>query len=325
MVFDLGSETILESGSSLASRDEATTKIALIGFGEAAEAFLEGWRSEGLPLAITAYDNKTDAGVEEIRTAKWADYRRADVGGMATMGAALGAADIVFSLVTADQALNAARKATAHIEAGAIYFDCNSCAPATKREAAARIERGGGRYVDVAVMAPVRPGLHRTPLLVCGPHADAANETLAGLGMNATAVSDDVGGASSAKMIRSVIMKGLEALVLECLLAGERAGVTDTVLASLDQTYPGFDWQKRSHYMLERMARHGTRRAAELEEVASTLRDLGIVPTMTTAAADWQRRVGGLGHRATEHGADLMSHLAGALGRQPAGAGSRAA
>lgn len=271
-----------------------TGKVALIGFGEAASALLAGWRSS--PLAarrpVAAFDVKTDARDEAVRAAKRQDYTRAVVEGATAIGEALAGATVVFSTVTADQALAAARSAAACLPAHALYFDCNSCAPGTKREAARVIDQAGGRYVDLAVMAPVHPALHKTPMLMSGPHTEAAAEALTALDMSATRVPGEVGRASSIKMIRSVMMKGLEALVAECVLAGRRAGVADIVLESLDKTYPGFDWKRRSAYMLERVMTHGVRRAAEMREVARTVDDLGLSSVMSRSAVDWQQAIG---------------------------------
>ena len=95
-------------------------------------------------------------------------------------------------------------------------------------------------------------------------------------------------------------MKGLEALVCECVLAGEKAGVIETVLDSLDDSYPGFDWRKRSAYMLERVMTHGIRRAAEMREVALTVDLLGLKGEMSRASVYWEQTIGELGLRATE-------------------------
>ena len=117
--------------------------------------------------------------------------------------------------------------------------------------------------------------------------------------MSAAEYEGPVGAASSVKMIRSIMMKGLEALVCECVLAGQKAGVIETVLDSLDDTYPGFDWKKRSAYMLERMMTHGVRRAAEMREVALTVDLLGSTGAMSRASVGWQQRIGELGLRAS--------------------------
>lgn len=298
--------------------ENAVHKIAFIGFGEAANAFVEGWGSD-ISQRVAAFDIKTDDADGTISAAKWSDYRRAGIGGRATLAETLENAAVAFSLVTADQALVAAEQAARVIGAGTLYLDCNSCSPETKRNAARMIEAAGARYVDVAIMAPVHPRLHETPVLVSGPHSDRALAMMEPLGMKAKQASADIGGASSVKMIRSVVIKGLEAVVLECVVAGERAGVSPAVLASLDDTYPGFDWHHRARYMLERMAKHGTRRAAELGEVAATLEALDLDPLMTRAAAAWQSRVGDLDIAEGADSSDLASLISTALTEQAGG------
>ncbi len=280
--------------------------IAFLGFGEAAQAFLAGWRTEpGFAAEVTAYDIKTNSSDPEVRRGKRADYARANVAGAAAAPEALAGAGAVFSVVTPDQAHQAAVAALPGLAAGALFFDCDSCAPQTKARTAAEVEAAGGRYVDVAVMAPVHPRLHRTPLLISGPHAKPAARRLAELGMAAAIHDGPVGSASAVKMIRSIMMKGLEALVAECVLAGTKAGVIDEVLDSLDDTYPDFDWKARSAYMLERVATHGRRRAAEMREVALTVDLFGLDGAMSRASVGWQQTIGELGLRATpEEAAD---------------------
>ena len=239
-----------------------------------------------------------------MRTAKRADYVAANVIGASTAPDAVAGAEAVFSVVTADQAHEAALAALPGLAKGALFFDCNSCAPQTKVRTAMDVDAAGGRYLDVAVMAPVHPRLHRTPLLISGPHVEAAAQALAALDMSARIHEGPVGAASAVKMIRSIIMKGLEALVCECVLAGRKAGVIETVLDSLDDTYPGFGWKKRSAYMLERVMTHGVRRAAEMREAAVTVDLLGLKGEMSRATVGWQQTVGELGLRASAAEAD---------------------
>jgi 3-hydroxyisobutyrate dehydrogenase-like beta-hydroxyacid dehydrogenase len=278
----------------------AQGSIAFIGFGEAARAFLDGWRSQpGFAARVSAYDIKTDSADAEVRASKRADYAAANVIGASNAPEAAAGAEVVFLVVTADQAHEAAIAALPGVGKGAFLFDCDSCAPQTKARTAKEVDAAGARYVDVAVMAPVHPRLHRTPLLISGPHAQAAAASLAALDMSAAIHEGPVGSSSAIKMIRSIVMKGLEALVCECVLAGRKAGVIETVLDSLEDTYPGFDWRKRSAYMLERMATHGIRRAAEMREVALTVELLGLDGAMSRASVGWQQTVGELGLRAT--------------------------
>ncbi len=267
--------------------------LAFVGFGEASTAIVEGWGARD--GATTAYDIKTDDPDRTTADAKFADYQSAGIDGKVRLPDALENAELVFSLVTADQAETAAEAAAPHVAWNALFLDGNSCAPGTKRRSAAIVEAAGGRYVDVAIMAPIRPALHKTPMLLSGPHAGAALDAMQRLDMNATIAEGEVGTASSIKMMRSVVIKGMEALVLECVLAARKAGVEDVVLDSLDKTYPGFDWRKRAAYMMERVTTHGVRRAAEMREVALTVDELGLEGGMSRATVDWQQRIGDLG------------------------------
>lgn len=269
--------------------------IALIGFGEAGQAFVAGWESVGKSPTtppITIFDIKIQSEANRPRLNE--DCRRLQVECCETAGQAVRGKTLVFSMVTADRALEAAQAVAAVVDRGTFYLDCNSCSPSTKVAAAKTIEAAGGHYIDVAVMAPVYPARHRTPLLLAGSEAATVEKLLSAAGMVATIAGDDVGQASSIKMLRSVVIKGMEALMAECVLAARRAGVEEAVLASLQASDPGFDWTARAAYNLERMAAHGKRRAAEMQEVAATLRDLGLPDRMASAAVDWQRQIGDL-------------------------------
>jgi 3-hydroxyisobutyrate dehydrogenase-like beta-hydroxyacid dehydrogenase len=269
-----------------------TQEKTFIGFGEAASAIVEGWNGRH---AIRAYDIKSDGAEAPVMAAR---YAKMGVRGCASPAEAVDGAETVFCTVTADQAVAAAEAAAPHLHRGTFWFDLNSCAPSSKRKAAAVIEAAGGRYVDVAVMAPVHPKLNMVPLLVSGPHAEAAEPLLAGLPMAPQVVAGPVGTASSMKMIRSVMVKGLEALTAECTLAAVAAGVDEAVLQSLARSFPGMDWPGQAAYNFERAMVHGARRAAEMEEVARTLADLGLPNDMARATVEWQRRIAGTGAKA---------------------------
>lgn len=265
--------------------------LAFVGFGEAAKAFMAGWGGDR-PAEVRAFDIKTD--VPETRGTLHADYARYDVVGAVTAPDALRGADVVFCVVTADQALAAARAAAPGLAPGTLWLDCNSCSPGTKRSAAEVIHAAGGRYVDVAVMAPVHPKRHHVPLLVSGPHADAGHDALRALDMKPRVVGDEVGRASSIKMLRSVMVKGLEALTAECFLSARRAGVEEEVIGSLEASDPDIRWRQRGSYNLERMMVHGARRAAEMEEVARTVDELGLGGGMAAASGQWQALIAAL-------------------------------
>lgn len=272
--------------------------ISLIGYGEAGSTFARagGW-GEGSDGA----GGNARAGVWDLRAERLA--LAADDGLMVARDAqeALAGREMVLSLVTADSALPAAQEYAAFLPKGAIWADCNSVAPGTKREAAAAIEAAGGCYVDVAVLAPVDPARLNVPLLLAGREAARAEVLLREAGFNnIRIVGDEVGRASAIKMIRSVMVKGVEALTAEMMLAAQQAGVVEEVLSSLDASEKAWPWARRAAYNIERMVTHGVRRAAEMEESVKTLQGLGIEPMMTSGTVLRQRDMAGRKDRLIE-------------------------
>lgn len=267
--------------------DAAATRIALIGYGEVGQTLAADLRAR-VPAdrGLTAWDRLfADPGSGPSR----AIAARGDAVAAAAMRAALQDATLVISAVTAGECLAAAREAAAAIPRGAYYFDLNSVAPATKAEAAQAIEAAGGRYVEAAVMSPIGPKRIASPMLLGGPHAAGFASFARGLGfMGVEVFADTFGSASAAKMCRSVMVKGIEALLAESLLAARHYGVEATVLASLQDLLPGHDWPKLARYMISRSLQHGRRRAEEMREVARTVDDAGIDPWMSAACAERQ-------------------------------------
>ncbi|WP_404713094.1 DUF1932 domain-containing protein [Sphingomonas sp. MMS24-J13] len=265
-----------------------TPDIVFVGLGEAGQAF-----AGQLACAARGYDRKQDA-------AKRTEFDANHVAWTGSNAEAVADAPLIVSLVTADQALLAAEETARSIAPGALFCDLNSVAPDTKRAAAKAIEAAGGRYVDVAVMAPVHPQRLKVPMLVSGPHAEAGSAALSGLGFNTRVVGKAIGDASAIKMIRSVMVKGIEALSAECALAAHAAGVEAEVLASLDKSWKEQSWAERFDYNLDRMLIHGLRRAAEMEEVVKTLDGLGTGSEMTRGTVQRQRAIGAIGQGAPD-------------------------
>jgi 3-hydroxyisobutyrate dehydrogenase-like beta-hydroxyacid dehydrogenase len=267
-----------------------TPRISFIGFGEAGQAIASGLRETGIER-VAAWDilfpEQTGAKLKEA--AKNLGVRVAT-----SAGDAVRETDVVISAVTAASSLDAARSATPHLGGNPYYLDINSVSPGRKQETAGLLS-DRARYVDVAVIAAIYPARHRTPLLLSGPHAEDISPLLRELDMQFLVVGPEIGSAAAIKMIRSVMIKGMEALTLECFLAAARAGVLEEVTSSLKNNYPTLDWTKIADYNLERMASHGERRAAEMEESAATLRELGLDPLMVESTIKRQREMGAIG------------------------------
>jgi len=184
-----------------------------------------------------------------------------------------------------------AEAAAAHITPGTVFLDLNSASPGTKQHAAALIDGAGGFYVEAGVMTSVPPYGIRVPMLLGGARAAELARVLQGWGMDARAVSDKLGVASAIKMCRSVMIKGLEALVIESYATARAYGVEDQVLPTLQETFPSIDWQKQGAYFFSRVVQHGQRRAEEMREAANTVREAGFEPLMAAAIADKQQWV----------------------------------
>jgi len=262
--------------------------LAFIGFGEAGQALAAGLRAEGV-ASIAAWDILFPDAQGGARLRAAAERLGVRMGRDAPD--AVRGADIVLSAVTAASNLEAARQAAPGLSGAQFYVELNSVSPNRKRQAA-EIVGSRARFVGMAVMAPVHPLRHKTPVLVSGPAAADIVPLLRRCGMDVTDVGADVGAAAAVKMVRSVMVKGLGALTQECFLAARRAGVEDRIIASLTQSFPMIDWAKLADYNLERMATHGLRRAAEMRDVCETLESLGVEPALTRGTVIREQRTG---------------------------------
>jgi 3-hydroxyisobutyrate dehydrogenase-like beta-hydroxyacid dehydrogenase len=265
------------------SNERKMQRIAFIGFGEAGGIL-------GAELAkvcaVRTYDILVGTSASAMLRAK-AQTHRVEL--TETLDDAVKDVDLIVSAVTATAARAVASDVAKTIQPGQLFLDINSVSPETKRGSARIIEATGASYVEAAVMAPVPPQRAKVPMLLGGKDAKLVAERLRLLGMNTVAVSDRIGAASAIKMCRSIMIKGIEALTVESLLAARRYGAEDAVLASLHATFPGLGFNADfPDYLISRVAEHGRRRAAEMREVAATLEDVAMRPIMASATAQRQ-------------------------------------
>lgn len=270
---------------------EEALRIAFIGFGEVGQTWGRTLPGAGSGIAA-AYDvlfadpaRKSQS--EQAATALGVEVCRSSA-------AAIAGADWIVSAVTAASSLAAAEDAARHLGKGQVFIDLNSVSPGRKRAAAAHVAEAGATYVDMAVMGPIMPAGHRTDVLLAGPGLADMAKAFGALGGACEVVSDVVGDATAVKMVRSIFVKGMEAVMVEGVLACGLTGTLDRVLPSLQKTF-GFDWAKLAAYNLERVTRHGVRRAAEMRESAATVAELGLDPSFVAAIAERQQRIGDLG------------------------------
>jgi 3-hydroxyisobutyrate dehydrogenase-like beta-hydroxyacid dehydrogenase len=257
--------------------------LTMIGFGEAAQAMARGFAGEPSRPQIRAYDVRL--GDAATAPALKSVAEETGVTLCASLPDALAAAEIVLSLVPGSAASAVAEAVAPHLGEDQIYVDLSSISPGAKVEIGAVIADGRGRCVEGAIMDAVTPRRHRVPILLAGPDAGRCATMLNAFGMMTEAVGPDLGQASAVKMIRSVMIKGVEALILEAMTAAEIAGVTERILDSVDKTFEGLDWRLLTSHYLRRTHEHGLRRVSEMKESAATLRGLGLEPHMSVAIA----------------------------------------
>lgn len=257
--------------------------VAIIGYGEVGRILAEDLRAQG--VAVSAYDLKLrgEAG-EPLRE----HALRHGVVFAGSHADAVRGAGLVVSAVTASQAVPVAEACAPALDAGAFFLDFNSASPGAKTRAAGLVDGAGGRYVEGAVMTSVPPYRIKVPLLLGGPHAAALAGTLDALGFAARVHDERLGVASATKMCRSVMIKGLEAMVIESFTTARHYGVEDAVIASLQETFPGIDWEKQAAYFFQRVIEHGRRRSEEVREVAETVREAGLEPWSAAGTAERQ-------------------------------------
>jgi 3-hydroxyisobutyrate dehydrogenase-like beta-hydroxyacid dehydrogenase len=258
--------------------------IGLVGYGEVGRILAEDLRKQD--VKVTAYDIKlrSDQAGGPLR-----DHASAHGVALTTSHADLAAqSDFIVSAVTASQAVPVAEACAPAVKQGAWFLELNSASPGAKQRAATLIDGKGGRYVEGAVMTSIPPYRIKVPLLLGGAGAATLAPLLVELGFDAKVASQELGVASAVKMCRSVMIKGMEAMVIEAFTTARAYGVEDAVLASLKETFPGIDWEKQGAYFFQRVIEHGRRRSEEVREVAETVREAGLTPWSAQGTAERQ-------------------------------------
>lgn len=262
--------------------EASSLRVGLLGFGEVGKRFAADLRARGVDT-IATFDLLLDDASDGP-----AMHEHARRHGISLASSAIdlaGRSDLLICAVTAAQALAAVQSIAAAPLTEKWLLDVNSASPATKSECGRIVERAGGRYVESAVMTSVPPYGIKVPMLLGGPHAEALNHTLSTLGFDAKVASSEIGVASAIKLCRSVIIKGMESLVIESFTAARGFGVEEYVLESLRETFPQMDWERQGDYLFSRVIQHGKRRAEEMQASAETVASQGIGGTMADAAS----------------------------------------
>lgn len=272
--------------------------IALLGFGEAGSAIARGLCAEGgwrgtakpgdnAPRRVIAIDTALDKDARGTTLGKAA--RALDIAISDSYTEALSEADLVICAVQGEHALEAAAAAAPLLKKGAHFLDLCTVTGKMSDEDRAEIEKGAGRYIDVAVMGGFFKQGIKAPMLVAGEDAAEAVAWMNANGFETKLLGPKPGSASSVKMLRSTLIKGVEALGVEALVTARRQGILEEVLACLSDA-DQMPFRDYIAMLVQTHIVHAHRRWEEMGLVAQTLRETGVDPLMTEAIERSHRR-----------------------------------
>jgi 3-hydroxyisobutyrate dehydrogenase-like beta-hydroxyacid dehydrogenase len=253
-------------------------RIGFIGYGAVASTFARAMAARG--AQVYAYDVLLDEEDGRERLA----LRAGDVWvELLPLDEMVTSVAYVFSTNAADVALTVAEQCAPLLREGQVYLDLNSTSPQVKRQIGHAVAPSGADFVEGAILDAVGAAGAGAQILLGGAHAARVADTLCRLGLNAAVFSDRIGPASTLKMLRSVFSKGVEALLIECLVAARRAGLQDALWEALTETMRGTSFEAQADNWVRTHASAYERRYHEMVQVEDTLRDLGLDPIMTAA------------------------------------------
>lgn len=291
----------------------AASRIGFIGFGEVAAVFAAAVAPQA--SAILAYDVMMErpGGIDVLR-------KRDRTGGIrfVRLPELVAGSDWIVSTVTSDAAAAVARATAPHLGSAKTFVDFNAAAPAVKQAIARTIEPTGAAFVEGAILSAVGVTGARTRILIGDSRGSAAAEALARLGLNAVFYSAEIGRASAFKLLRSIFSKGLEALLIEFLVAGRRAGLQDELWREVTELFARNPFDQVAANWIKTHATAHERRYHEVVQVAAEMRALGVEPVMTSATEAFfaRARTAGLTERfagAEPTAADVIAFLETAL------------
>lgn len=251
-----------------------SVRMGIIGLGEAGGAIAAGLKEAGVEVA--GLEARMD--VPEVA----ARVNALGIRVCSSIAELVENSDLILSLTHAKFAEGVARDVVPLLKEGQVFSDWNSTGPKLKRSVGEIIAGSRGSFVDVAVMGAVPAARHKVPIIISGPGIDKFQEMIAGLDLNVEVAGHEAGVASATKMMRSILVKGLEALMLEFLLMARAYGGAEKVLEGMNGSMPFEDWNEFASYITKRTYLHGKRRAAELGEVIKTLEEAGIDPMVAS-------------------------------------------
>ncbi|MFP4573928.1 MAG: NAD(P)-binding domain-containing protein [Desulfobacterales bacterium] len=255
-------------------------KLGFIGFGVAAYGLSKGLKEAGVEGICFFDSNYRNPLFQEVFEKRIAETGAAPSG---SLGELIGNTDVVLSCVTGSVSVSVAKEASEFLSKNHIYIDVNSASPMVKKDVYEAIEKTGAGFVDGAIMGPVPAFLHQVPIFVSGDGADRFREMMAPYGMQITCIGSNPGDASALKMLRSIFMKGIAALLMEMLPAARHFGSWEMVVDSIAKTIESRSFLETVRTIFPKALVGAERMSNEMNDVVETLNDAGFPSELTQA------------------------------------------
>lgn len=263
----------------------AKLRIGFIGFGEVASTFAKQMVKKG--AEVWAYDvllSRRD-GMKTIR--ERAGDAKIEIHSLEEV---CRACSYLLSAVTTHTARDAAVASTHYLQRNHFYIDLNSTSPAVKIDIGNIIRSAGAHYVGAAILGAIGTAGHRAHVLTSGEKGKEVSELLNQHGLNVSFYSSEIGKASMFKMLRSILSKGIECMLLEFLVAGKRAGIGKDLWQDIIRYFSETTFEKAASNWIQTHPAACERRHHEMLQVIETMREIGVEPIMTAATEDFFKR-----------------------------------
>lgn len=257
--------------------------IAFIGFGGAAYGIAKGLKQEGIGT-ISCYTRSWNTPPNNLLIAKRAKETGTVV--KTNLQELADAADCIMCCVTGSAASSVASEVAPFLQKRHLYVDLNTAEPEIKKNIAKIIEPTGAAFVDAAMMGGIPTYLHKVPILASGEGAQIFKQTCEPFGMQIQVIGSEPGQAASIKMLRSIFMKGLLALLLEVMETSKKFNATDTVLSSIAETMDKNQFLETARRIVTKGVVNPERMAREMEGVIKTIENLSVSATMSSATRE---------------------------------------
>lgn len=251
--------------------------IGIVGYGEVGKVFAGGLIQNNFDVHV--YDLLTEQGHEEVLK----DIKNKGATPALSISDLVNKSEVILLLVNSAATKDVIASITKTKQKPLTIIDLTTSKPYTKKNCKIEIENYHPEaiYIDGAIMGTVATEGFNVPLLLASENEEIMLTIKKELTMNIKILVGEVGKAASIKLIRSVFMKGLEALLLESMIAAKKYNVDQNVMESISMTLNNNDFNKFGEALIKTHVIHKNRRYKEILDSIKLIEDAKIEPYVT--------------------------------------------